>query len=90
MNLIIQLKLISFSFLYGIFLGITLELNYKYLYSKRKVLKIIFTFIYVVVNIFLYFLIIKKINQGILHYYSFICIVLGFILENYIVNHFRK
>lgn len=90
MNLIIQIKLIIFSFLYGIFFAITIDINSKFIYSKRKVFKILFTFIYIVLNILIYFAALQKINRGILHYYSFICIVLGFLLENYIVNRWRK
>lgn len=90
MTLIIQIKLILFSLLFGIFFGVMTDINHKYLYNKRKVLKVIFTFIYIVLSVLIYFLILKKINYGILHYYSFICIVIGFVVENFIVNKYIK
>lgn len=86
MELIVQLKLIIFSFLYGIFFAFTLNINYKFINSKRKILKVIFTLVFIILNTLIYFAILQKINNGILHYYSFICIVLGFLSENLIVN----
>ncbi len=90
MNIEIQIKLILFSILYGIYFGGMIDLNHKYLYSNRKIFKILFTFIFMLFNIVLYFLILKRINQGILHYYSFLCIVFGFIIENIIVKKYLK
>ena len=81
MNLETQIKLIIFSFIFGIFFALMIDINHKFLYINKKVFKIIFTFFFVLVNVFIYFLILKKINEGILHIYSFICIILGFFIE---------
>ena len=84
MSLDIQLKLIIFSFLYGIFLGILMRINYKLLYNENKTIKIISTILLVISSILLYFVILLKINFGIVHYYSLLIIILGFIVETFI------
>ena len=88
MSLPVQLKLVLFSFLFGIYLSITLNINYKYIYSTKFIFKLTVTTTYILFNTLLYFYILLKINEGILHYYSLICIVLGFLLEK-IVNKKR-
>ena len=77
-----QIKLIIFSLIYGMFLSVTLNINYKYIYKTKFIYKLLVSTAYVSFNILLYFYILLKINNGILHYYSFICIVLGFIIVN--------
>jgi len=84
MNLDTQLKLLLFSFMYGLFLSFMININQKYLYSNNTILKIIFTFFFILAHTFLYFIILQKINDGIIHIYSIISIVLGFFIEHYI------
>lgn len=84
MNLTIQLNLLAFSFFYGIFVSLSINLNYKLLYNENKLIKILSTILFVGVNVLLYFIILLRINNGILHFYSLLIIVVGFILENYI------
>lgn len=90
MILTTQIKLIIFSFIYGLYLAITLDLSHKFIYSSKRTVKIIYTVIYVLFNAIIYFYILELINHGILHYYSFLCIVIAFILENIIVNKYFK
>ena len=84
MILSIQLKLILFSFLYGIFFSIFLKLNKKIVYNENKFIKIFSTILFIIVSVLLYFVILLKLNYAILHIYSLIMIVIGFILENII------
>ena len=84
MILSVQLKLLIFSFLYGIFLGVVMRFNYKLLYNSDYVLKILATFLLVISSVLLYFVILLKINYGIVHYYSFLTIILGFMLETFV------
>ncbi len=84
MNLTIQLNLLTFSFFYGIFVSLLINLNYKFLYNERKLIKILSTILFVGINVLLYFIILLRINNGILHFYSLLIIVVGFILENLI------
>jgi len=84
MNIKIQLITIAISFLFGILFSIQLSLNYKLIYSNKKIYKIIFTFLIVLVNTLLYFILLRKFNNGILHIYGIIFIILGFIIEIFV------
>lgn len=84
MNLETQIKLIIFSFTFGAFLGLMIDINHRFLYTPKKNYRIVFTFCFVIVNAFLYFLILQKINNGIIHIYSLFCIILGFFSELFI------
>ncbi len=86
MELTTQLHLLVFSFLYGVVFSILINLNYKFLYNEKKLLKTIFTIVFVLVNVLIYFLILLKINYGMLHIYSLLMIIVGFVLENIIEN----
>ncbi len=78
MNLRIQLISLIVSFLYGGFFYLLLELNSKFLYSSNLVVKIVVSFLFVMFNVLLYFLILMKINYGYVHLYFFLCIILGY------------
>ena len=82
MNLETQLQLILFSLLFGIFFALMMDISHKYLYNNKKFIKIIFTFLFVLINTFIYFLILIKINEGII--YSIMCIIFGFFIEQII------
>lgn len=90
MILEIQIKLIIFSFLFGAFLSFMIDINKKYLYSNNKIFKAFFTFIFILVHTLLYFLILQKINNGIIHIYSFLTMTLGFYLEHVLLKKIIK
>lgn len=90
MDLNTQIKLIIFSLIFGIFFALMIDLNHKYLYTNKRYFKIIFTFFFVLVNVFIYFLILQKINNGIIHIYSIICIILGFFIEQLFIKQVVK
>ena len=93
MNLKLQIISLIFSFFFGIIFSICTNLNYRFLFSKNLFFKIIFTMIYIIDFSLLYFLIIKKINQGVIHEYFLLAIVLGYIISfislNRIINKFK-
>lgn len=80
MNIKVQIISILFSFVFGIIFSLLTNINYKYLFSKNKIYKIFFTFIYILDATLLYFIIIKKINNGIVHLYFLLFIGLGFLV----------
>ncbi len=94
MDIIVQIKTIIVSFLFGIFFSIVLGFNYKFIIGGRKVLGIILTFMFVIVNVLLYFIIMRRINYGIFHQYEILSIILGFFCENlahrFIYKCFKK
>lgn len=94
MDLHTQILTLLISFLYGILFSIFVNLNYKYLYQKNVILRILFTFAFIIINVLIYFILMKKINQAILHPYSIGMIFLGFSLEHHfhplVAKHIKK
>lgn len=90
----IQIVSIIFSFVFGVLFSLITSFNYKFLFSKKKVFSTIFTSIYVLIMSLIYFLIIKKINDGVINIYflSFICLgfIIGFIHFKKYVNRLKK
>ena len=82
----IQIISVFISYLYGIFFSILLNLNSKYIYNTKKIKKILFNFIFVFDNVLLYFIILRHINDVILHYYFIIALFLGFLSVNKVSN----
>ena len=83
MDISIQIKTIFFSIIFGYLFSIMISLNYKYL-IKNKIINIFITIIVILISTIIYFLLLKRINNGIFHNYEIICIVFGYTLENLI------
>lgn len=94
MSLNIQINTFIASFLFGLFFGIELRLNHKFIYQSNKTYKILTTFFFVIVNVLIYFIILKKVNYGILHIYAILAIIIGFLVEHfgmkYLLDIFAK
>lgn len=94
MNLKMQIHLILYSFLYGFILSILLDINYKYSYKKSLLIKYIISFLFAINASLIYFFFLQKINNGILHPYSFLWIIIGFTLSHftnaYLDKHHKK
>ena len=91
MILKIQIYSILYSFLYGIIFYILLEFNYKIIYESKLFIKIIYSLLFLLANTLLYFIILIKINNGIVHVYFLLSIILGYVLAYSIkVKLFKK
>ena len=90
MVLILQIYSIVYSFCYGIFLFFLLEINYRLIYNENIVIKFIFTFFFAVFNTLLYFIGLKRINNGIVHVYFLLIILLGYILSFFVFNKLKN
>lgn len=84
--MILKVQIISliFSFVFGIFIYLILELFNKYIYNKKICIKIIFSLLYSLIFSLLYFFILLNINNGILHSYFFFMIIIGYLLTKYV------
>lgn len=78
MSLKIQIYSVLYSFLFGIYFSYILKLFKKYIYNNNIIIKIVSNLVIVIINSFIYFIGINKINNGILHPYTFITLILGF------------
>ena len=78
MSLKIQIHSVLYSFLFGIYFSYILKLFKKYIYNNNIIIKTVSNLVIVIINSFIYFIGINKINNGILHPYTFITLILGF------------
>ena len=81
-----QILSLIYSFFYGIFFFSMLEVNYKILYNGKFIYRIMISFLFVIFISLLYFIILIKINNGILHVYFFLVFFTGYMLLSYIVK----
>ena len=90
MNLKIQVFSLLFSFLYGILFSFLINFHYKILFYQKKWVQIVFTMIFLFDMALLYFLILRKINEGIIHIYFYFMIFLGFYISFPFLKKMRK
>ena len=90
MDLYIQIKLIIFSFLFGVYFGFLLDINIDFIKEYSKIKTFIFYCVFMIFNSNFYFYVLEKINNGILHYYSFLFVIIGVIIQNIVVNKLKK
>jgi len=90
MSLEVQIQSLIYSFVFGVFFSYTVNLNYRYLFSSKKVFKIIMNLLFVLVHVLLYFILLRKINSGVLHIYFLLMIIFGFLFGNYYSRKIRK
>lgn len=81
MNLNTQIKLIIFSFVFGICFNILLNISQRLIYSNNKFVKISTSFLLITLCTIIYIICLYKINYGIVHIYSYIIIILGYLLS---------
>ncbi len=75
-----QIYSLFYSFIYGLFFSLMVNLNYKYLFKKKIMIQIIFTFIFIIVMSLIYFIGLVFINNGVIHLYFYLVVSLGFII----------
>lgn len=90
MPLQIQIQTLLFSFFFGIYFSACLTFNYKLIYHEKKRYQLTSTFLFVIGGILLYFIGIRKVNEGIFHPYSALVIILGFCLEHFLHTFLYK
>ena len=86
MILITQIRSLMFSFIYGIFFAFTYKINYRYLILNNLFFKIVLSFLFILDHILLYFILISRINNGILHLYFLFTFILGIIFYIYLFD----
>lgn len=86
MILLDQIRSLFFSFIYGMFFSFTLKINYKYLISNNLFFKIVLSFLFILDHVLLYFILISRINNGIIHIYFFFFFILGLLFYIYLFD----
>lgn len=86
----VQVISLLVSFVYGIFFYLTLELNSKFIYFSNLLVKIIYSLLFIFFHTLLYFLILMYINNGYVHVYFLLCIILGYLICKVVYKRFVK
>lgn len=82
MDLSIQIKSIVLSFLFGMFFNFNFNFFYYILFTKYKLLNVITNFVFCISMFSVYFYLLYLVNNGIIHVYFFIAMLLGFLVYN--------
>ena len=94
MKLDIQIYSFVSSFLFGCMLFFLLDIFNRLMCKVKVVLKIIFSFLFVMFLALVYFLMLLFINNGVVHVYFLLMILVGYIFGNFITfrlfTHLRK
>ena len=85
-DLNIQIKLIIFSFIFGFFFSILLEIFNKKIDKCKNYVKVILSFLVIIISSFIYFEGIKRIGNAIFHIYSILTIILGFCVYDLLIG----
>jgi len=90
MTLKTQIISLVFSFLFGVLFSILVNLNYRWLFTKCRFFQIIITMVFVIDCALLYFFLLKLINDGVVHPYFYLMVLVGFYLSFPTTKLFRK
>ena len=77
MSLLLQVRSLAISFIYGMFFCFTFFLNKNIFLNKKNIFNILISILFVIDHIFLYFILLRIINNSILHIYFFFSFLLG-------------
>ena len=86
MELKIQVVTLVYSYLYGGIFTLLLYVNYKMVMESKWFFKVVIDLVFVMINVFIYFMVLKKINNGIFHPYYLVMMGLGYISVNKVVG----
>lgn len=89
MALFQQILTIIISILYGCIFYLLILLNKKILFDTNIIKRIISNTLFIIDMVLIYFILIKYINNGILTYYSYLLIILGVLIQNYIITKIK-
>ena len=81
MSLFIQFKMIFITFIYGLFFYFSFNVSKKVLIHSKKLMKIILNTLFMIDHALIYFILIKSINNSVLHIYLFIFFILLYTKE---------
>lgn len=90
MNLKLQIITLLFSFFFGALFSFLLTIQYRFLYARVKWFQYLFTILFVFVMTLFYFVVLRKINYGIIHPYSILSILVGYCTEHLTHNYFKN
>lgn len=90
MSLKTQIWSFVFSFVYGLLFSGLVKINYNVLFLAKKIIQILANFLFLLDMALCYFLIIRYINEGILHIYFLILFFGGWYVGNFLLDKMLK
>ncbi len=87
MTLKIQIYSSVFSALFGILFSVSMNYCYKKVRIKNRYGRIAFNLFFVLIHVIGYYMILEKINNGILHPYCILSVLAGFIIAE--ILHYK-
>lgn len=85
----IQIGTLLFSFQFGFLFSLLTYLIY-HLFEKKKFFFFITTIIYIFLSVYLYFIGLKKLDNGIIHIYFLCVLFIGILTETYLQKKLEK
>jgi len=76
----IQLLSLAVSFVYGVFLTLLVEVNYRFISGKKKILQNFLTLLFIIDIVLLYLIMMYKINSGVVHVYFILLVIFGYVM----------
>lgn len=89
-ELSLQIKLLTFSLIYGFLFSIILDVLYPIVKKYKKIYQMILSFLLILLMAIIYFIAIDKIGYIIFHLYSIFAIIIGFVSYDIIINIIAK
>ena len=89
MILLNQLLTIFSSIIYGCIFYLLVLANKKILFNDTILKRILSNTIFIIDMVLIYFIIMKYINDGIITYYSYLLILLGILIQRYIITKIK-
>ena len=90
MSLKVQILSFVFSFVYGFLFSGMVKINYNVLFLAKKRIQIFGNFLFLLDMALCYFLIIRYINEGILHIYFLVLFLTGWYMGNFLLDRIIK
>jgi hypothetical protein len=85
MTLFKQVLTIFSSILYGCIFYLLVLANKKVLFNKNIIKRILSNIIFIIDMVLIYFIIMRYINDGTMTHYSYLLILLGVLIQRYII-----
>lgn len=90
MILNIQINTFLVSVIFGIIFSLSIDLIKKRLFKMKLLWQLIFSLIHIMLLSLIYFIILLKLNNAIIHPYYLFAFLIGYILEIIFVKIFKK
>lgn len=90
MNLKIQIITIIFSIIFGFLFSLLINILKKWLFKINKILQLFISLLITIVMAFVYFYVLLKLNNAIIHPYFIFAFIFGYYIEILVNKLFKR